>query len=75
MLAKRFHTRWTAEQEKRAEALSLERDRVAAELDLDPSMIAPRATLEAIAANPGKVLELLLPWQRTLLALDSPSAS
>ena len=41
VLTKRFHSRWTAEQEKRAEALKVERDRVAAELDLDSSIIAP----------------------------------
>jgi ribonuclease D len=65
---KRFHSRWTAEEEKRAETLKTERDRRAAELDLDPSIIAPRATLEAIAARP-EVAETLLPWQRELLGL------
>ncbi len=68
--AKRLHTRWTAEQERRAEALKIERDRVATELDLDPSMIAPRATLEAIAGKPARAEELLLPWQRQLLGLE-----
>jgi ribonuclease D len=67
---KRFFARWTAEEEKRAEALKKERDRVALELDLDPSMIASRATLETIAARPSAVGELLMPWQRELLGLS-----
>lgn len=71
VFVKRFHNRWTAEQEKRAEALKVERDRVAGELDIDPSIIAPRAALETIAANPAKAAELLLPWQQSLLGLSS----
>ena len=74
VLTKRFHSRWTAEQEKRAEALKVERDRVAAELDLDSSIIAPRATLEAVATSPAKAKDLLLPWQRTLLGLSEHNA-
>ena len=70
VLAKRFHQRWTAEEEKRAEALKKQRDHVAGELDLDPSIIAPRATLEAIAGRPAAAAELLMPWQRTLLGLE-----
>ena len=49
---KRFAQRWTAEEEKRADALKRQRDHMAGELDLDPSIIAPRATLEAVAARP-----------------------
>jgi ribonuclease D len=66
---KRLHSRWTAEEEKRADALKAERDRRAAELELEASMIAPRATLEAIAARPDAAQELLLPWQRELLGI------
>ncbi len=71
---KRFFSRWTAEEEKRAEALKKERDRIAAELDLDPSIIASRATLEAIAARPQTAVDLLMPWQRELLGLDEETA-
>ena len=71
VLVKRFQNRWTAEEEKRADALKKERDRVAADLDLDPSIIAPRATLEAIAARPQAADELLMPWQRELLGLPA----
>ncbi len=73
---KRFQNRWTAEEERRADAFKKVRDRVAADLDLDPSIIAPRATLEAIAARPGAADELLMPWQRDLLGLsaEAPAA-
>ena len=71
---KRFFSRWTAEEEKRAAALKKERDRIATELDLDPSIIASRGTLETIAARPQAAMELLMPWQRELLGLDGESA-
>ncbi len=70
VFAKRTNVRWTAEEEKRAEALKKQRDRVGEELDLDPSIISPRASLEAIAAKPTAAGELLMPWQRGLLGLD-----
>lgn len=66
---KRVHVRWTAEEEKRVEALKVIRDKQAAEIDLDPSMIAPRATLEALASRPEAAGELLLLWQRELLGV------
>ena len=69
VFVKKFHARWTAEEEKRVEALKTVRDQRAAELDLDPSMIAPRATLEALASRPEAAAELLLPWQRELLSV------
>ena len=71
VFAKRTHSRWTAEEEKRAEALKKQRDRVADELDLDPSIISPRATLETIAAKPAAAAELLMPWQRELLGVEA----
>jgi len=42
---------------------------VALEVDLDPSIIAPKAALEAVAADPSAAI--LLPWQRALLKLSS----
>jgi hypothetical protein len=44
------------------------RDRVAAELGLDPSIVAPRQALEAAAEN--SATEALMPWQKSLLGLD-----
>jgi ribonuclease D len=43
------------------------RDKVARDLQIDPSILAPKAGLEAVAANPFSAL--LLPWQRGLLGL------
>ncbi len=75
VLSKRSHQRWTSEEEKRAEAFKRQRDHVAGELDLDPSIIAPRATLEAVAGRPAAAAELLMPWQRHLLGLEEPEPS
>ena len=43
------------------------RDKVARDLQLDPSILAPKAALEAAAADPMAVT--LLPWHRELLGL------
>ena len=43
------------------------RDKVARDLQLDPSILAPKAALEAAAANAHAAV--LLPWQRQLLHL------
>lgn len=45
------------------------RDRVGQELDIDSSLIAPRAVLETLAAGEGDAEELLLKWQRECLGL------
>jgi ribonuclease D len=59
----------TPGQEERFESLKKLRDKRAAELNLDPSLLAPRATLEAIAADANIADTLLLPWQGEVLAL------
>jgi ribonuclease D len=59
--------RVSKEQVDRSEALKKTRDRVAAELALDPSIIAPRAALEATAADENA--PALMNWQRRLLGL------
>lgn len=66
---RRFGTRPSAEMARRSEELRLRRDRVARELELEPTFIAPRATLEAIAADHTRAINLLVPWQRTALGL------
>ncbi len=59
-----------ADWEKRVDELRAVRDRVAGELDLEPSLIAARNALEAIAARPETApAEWLLPWQRELLGV------
>jgi len=67
---RRFGTRPSAEVTRRNEELRLRRDRVARELELEPTFIAPRATLEAIAADQTRATALLVPWQRELLRIE-----
>ncbi len=52
------------------EELRRRRDRAARELDLEPAFIAPRNTLEVIAANRTRATTLLVPWQRELLGIE-----
>ena len=66
---RRFGTRPSAETVRRSEELRLRRDRVARELELELTFIAPRATLEAIAADHTRAANLLVPWQRAALGL------
>ena len=66
---KRSGTRPSAEVIKRTEKLRHNRDHSAKELHIESSFIAPRATLEAIAADPSRADPLLVPWQRELLQI------
>jgi ribonuclease D len=63
-------TRPTAETVQRAEELRQRRNKSAEQLGLEPSFIAPRSTLEAIAADGTRATALLVPWQRELLGLS-----
>ena len=67
---RRFGTRPTNETVQRAEELQRRRNRSAEELGLEPSFIAPRSTLEAIAADGTRTAALLVPWQRELLGVS-----
>lgn len=53
------------------EELRRRRDRAARELNLEPSFIAPRSTLEAIATNQARTASLLVPWQQELLGITA----
>jgi ribonuclease D len=64
---RRSGTRATAEVVKRIEQLRRNRDHAANDLQIEPSFIAPRATLEAIAADQTRAEALLVPWQRDAL--------
>ena len=55
--------------DKKVEALRQRRDRHAKELAIDPAFIAPRGTLEGLAADPSRSETLLVRWQRELLDL------
>jgi ribonuclease D len=54
---------------RRFEQLRVQRDAVAKELAIDPSLIASRLTLMSVASQNGA---RLLPWQRDLLKIDEP---
>ena len=69
VLRRRFGKRPTTETMRRAEELLRRRDRSAEELGLEPSFIAPRGTLEAIAVDGARAGSLLVPWQRQLLGV------
>lgn len=66
---KRPRLRPTKAQLDRFDELKAHRDKVAAEYHLDPSLIAPKATLEGLAYRPEETLPKMLPWQRELLKL------
>lgn len=51
-----------------AEELKIRRDSRAAELGIDPTIIAPRGTLFALARTGSREWGELMPWQRGLLA-------
>jgi ribonuclease D len=59
----------TTEVVRRSDRLRRERDHAARELNLEPSVIAPRAALEAIASDETRTSKLLLPWQQQLLGI------
>jgi ribonuclease D len=71
VLPRRFGTRPTAETVRRMEELRQRRDDAAEELGLEPSFIAPRGTLEAIATDHTRAASLLVPWQRELLGITT----
>jgi ribonuclease D len=63
-------TRPTDKMLKRAEDLKSRRDRAAKKLDVEPSFIASRGTIETIAADEDRAESLLVPWQRELLGVS-----
>ena len=50
--------------------IKADRDRVAAKLEIEPTLIANRAQLAQIARAPDKIAEILLPWQAELLRAE-----
>ena len=63
-------TRPSAQTVQRTDELRRQRDTSAEELGLEPSFIAPRSTLEAIAADHARAASLLVPWQCELLGVS-----
>jgi len=58
--------------EKKVDLLIKAREKVAAELDIEGSLIAPRAILESLAAGEVAPADVLLKWQRECLNLNEP---
>lgn len=65
---RRPRLRSTPEQDARFRDLKKKRDVAAGELRLDPSLIAPKAILERLAAAPEEA-DGLMPWQRQVMGL------
>lgn len=58
----------TDEQKQLALKYQEVRDKAAAAIELDPTIIASRATLEALARDPENTLPTMMKWQRELVA-------
>jgi ribonuclease D len=69
VMRRRSGSRPTAETRRRADQLRERRDKSAGRLELEPSFIASRGTLEAVAADPARATSLLVPWQRELIGI------
>ncbi|MCE9609764.1 MAG: HRDC domain-containing protein [Chthoniobacter sp.] len=59
----------TPDFDRRLKELRTRRDQHAQELQLDPSLIAPKTVLENLAANNPDILTKMMPWQRELLGV------
>ena len=66
------HVSLTQSEVERLDRIKEDRDRLAAKLQLDPTLIANRSQLAQLARAPKRLDELLLPWQAGLLR-DAPS--
>jgi ribonuclease D len=60
----------TPEELGRQDRLKNVRDRLARELNIDPTLISTRSQLVVVARNPAGIDEVLLPWQARLLKSD-----
>ena len=65
----------TKEMERAADEMRKRRDAAAHELGVEPSFIAPRATIDAIAADASRSDQLLVGWQRKLLGCKGQTRS
>ena len=61
--------RSTQEHETRLKEIRKKRDLMAEELQLDPTLIAPKALMEQLSRNEEQAFESLLPWQRECLGI------
>ena len=63
----------TPDELARQDRLKAERDKLAAGLQLDPTLIATRSQLVQIARSPASIDSVLLPWQADLLKGTAPA--
>jgi ribonuclease D len=70
IMRRRAGARPTAEMRRRADQLRGRRDKAAEQLGLEPSFIASRGALDAIAANSARATSLLVSWQRELIGIE-----
>jgi ribonuclease D len=61
----------TPDELARQDRVKAVRDRLAAGLNLDPTLVATRSQLVLLARNPASIDEVLLPWQAELLKSDN----
>jgi len=66
------HTPLTQGEIELLDRIKEERDRIASKISIEPTLIANRSQLSQIARSPGKLGDVLLPWQASLLA-EAPS--
>ena len=59
----------TRDEEVRCSEFRVKRDALATSLQLDPSLIAPKSTLEGLAANREETAARMMAWQRELMGL------
>lgn len=66
---KRERARFDPDFESRVKEEIAKRNAIGEDLEIDPSLIAPRAVLEQIVGGKAKACDILLPWQQSLLRL------
>jgi ribonuclease D len=71
VLRRRSGTRPTAQMVRRADELKHRRNQAAGKLKLEPTVLAPRSALEAIASDEASAQTVLMPWQRELLGFST----
>ena len=67
MLFRSNHAPLTMAEVALQDRIKADRDKLAAQLSLEPTLIANRAQLAQIARRPQQLDEILLPWQAELL--------
>jgi len=69
-IVRKPRSRQSREEEAKFKELKTKRDQVATELQLDPSLIAPKLVLENLATNFDEAAPRMMPWQRAALGLS-----